>query len=384
MAQETFDKVIDTEIGGSPICEAVKQLAGTLFEAVKPEYENDIYTEELEGGDELDSSMSTDADQMQDKYGTPMSVVDAKNVVDIHPEDVEETISSDAADDSVDDVLADLAPYAKTDKVSDADKELIVEAVANRLVPFFASEEWEDPDAKESTIQEYLNYFKCSYDDFLTVKSYINDHSVKELSDAMFDFLKLRIRTLPVTIQLSVPKNKAWLHRKKELIAPNNNVKTLTIHAPALLISRASDENSYIFLDRIENALMALLTRKDMKTNVTIGNEKIGSSTMTAIEPEDVGLEPRDLNLYAFIFTCIVPNLARVIEPEEPEVQEDDEEYDDRMSPGNRTPEDAYTDFEETRERSAYESVGTKLPGDIYNPALIEAVDHISEALFEG
>lgn len=57
MAQETFDNVIDTEIGGSPICEAVKQLAGTLFEGVDYTDPSKVYNELAERGLFTDSEL---------------------------------------------------------------------------------------------------------------------------------------------------------------------------------------------------------------------------------------------------------------------------------------------------------------------------------------
>jgi len=48
MAMETLDKTIDEEISGSPICEAVKNMANVLFEGID-------YTDPSKVYDELDA-----------------------------------------------------------------------------------------------------------------------------------------------------------------------------------------------------------------------------------------------------------------------------------------------------------------------------------------
>ena len=57
MALETLDKTIDEEISGSPICESVKQLAGTLFEGVDYTDSSKVYNELAERGLFTDSEL---------------------------------------------------------------------------------------------------------------------------------------------------------------------------------------------------------------------------------------------------------------------------------------------------------------------------------------
>jgi ethanolamine utilization protein EutA (predicted chaperonin) len=45
MAMEQIDKVIDEEISGSPICEAVKNMANVLFEGVDYTDPSQVYNE---------------------------------------------------------------------------------------------------------------------------------------------------------------------------------------------------------------------------------------------------------------------------------------------------------------------------------------------------
>ena len=46
---KSVDEVIDAEIGGSPICEAVKQIAGTLFESIDYSNATAVYNALAEG-----------------------------------------------------------------------------------------------------------------------------------------------------------------------------------------------------------------------------------------------------------------------------------------------------------------------------------------------
>lgn len=57
MAMEKLDKAIDEEISGSPICEAVKQLAGTLFEGVDYADPSKVYDALAERGLFTDSEL---------------------------------------------------------------------------------------------------------------------------------------------------------------------------------------------------------------------------------------------------------------------------------------------------------------------------------------
>lgn len=47
--ENTIMGMIESEIGGSPICESVKQIAGTLFESIDYNDANAVYTALAEG-----------------------------------------------------------------------------------------------------------------------------------------------------------------------------------------------------------------------------------------------------------------------------------------------------------------------------------------------
>lgn len=335
---ECINKMVESVIGGSPICEAVKKIASVIFEGMQmPDYENDIYTDEQEGGDFLDSSMATEEDRLQEQYGTHMTVGDDELLSGWDkPAKSMSTESNESK--SPKEMLEELRQYNKANVVSDKDKEELITNITRIVKMYFESNTW-----KHMKLENLLNDNQCQYDDFLTVREFVTKHSEEDLFRKMLDILASRICTLPCSIHIRNNNVRSVrLYRKHDIVEKNvDNVDTIKLYLPALAI----------FSDR----LYVIPTDIDFMLGTLENN---GAKVRYPMY-----VEARPYNhLYwtqenIFVFKIVIPRLAKLLEPDEQEVEDDDIDYDDTMLPGNRTSDDAFTDYEEHSNNPAYQDL---------------------------
>lgn len=84
-AQKNIMGIIESSIGGSAICEAVKQIANVLFESQFDDYDDDFNTENDDDEDFSGKLYGSEQDDINRRFGVPMSIVGEEHVRSLDP-----------------------------------------------------------------------------------------------------------------------------------------------------------------------------------------------------------------------------------------------------------------------------------------------------------
>ena len=392
---ECVNKMVESVIGGSPICEAVKKIASVIFEGMKmPDYENEIYTDEQEGGDFLDSSMATEEDRLQDKFGTPMRIVGDEIAQSLDPE-VRQLEDEEYKKD---------VEYRKRMMENDAhDKDAFVNEcqTAKRAVQCLLRRFSSPADVKQDAYDTLIGWAN-DYSDEKTALNYLNAHwystdpsaeravqkQIHEICSAIdnkiitteelvhtlcdVDVCPVRIRTKSPEMVGDYLKSRRNSNRVPRTI-PVVNFNT-TIYIPIVSFKG----KQYMLDSDASDCISDIYYFNNLYKNTSI-DDRIGGLVYIEGLPQKHILDEYDFKLMYYLDSNIRSQIVELIVDRTTHTKGDGLDFDDiadSMTPGDKTPEDAYNDFAESHSENDNDDYYSAYKGSSEADDLIKKYDN--------